>query len=84
MSKTGKLLDKARRNPAGLPFDEFKTLLARSEWAFDHQTGSHEIWYSSGRRRLSIQSADNGKAKAYQVRQFLKLLEEEESDEGQV
>jgi len=82
VSKTGKLLDKTRRTPGGLPFDE--TLLARSEWAFDHQTGSHEIWYSSGRRRLSIQPADNGKAKAYQVRQFMKLLEEEESDKGQV
>ncbi|MGH8602735.1 MAG: type II toxin-antitoxin system HicA family toxin [Gammaproteobacteria bacterium] len=58
--------------------------MARSEWVFDYQTGGHEIWYSSRRRRLSIQPTDNGKAKAYQVKQFLKLLEEEESDEGPV
>ncbi|MGH8652644.1 MAG: type II toxin-antitoxin system HicA family toxin [Gammaproteobacteria bacterium] len=84
MSKTGKLLDKARRNPGGLSFDELKTLLTHSEWVFDHQTGSHEIWYSYGRRCLSIQPAGNGKAKAYQVKQFLKLLEEEENDDRPV
>jgi hypothetical protein len=79
MSKTEKLLVKARRQPAGLSFDEFKALLVRCEWVFDHQTGSHEIWYSLGRYRLPIQSA-GGKAKGYQVKQFLKVLEEEESD----
>lgn len=80
MSKTEKLLVKARRQPAGLSFDEFKALLVRCEWVFDHQTGSHEIWYSLGRYRLPIQPAGGGKAKGYQVKQFLRVLEEEESD----
>jgi hypothetical protein len=38
------------------------------------RTFSHEIWYSPGRRRLPIQPTGNGKAKAYQVRQFLKAI----------
>jgi hypothetical protein len=80
MGKTEKLLAKAGNNPSGLSFDEFKTLLSRCEWVFDHQRGSHEIWYSPGRRRLSIQPAANGKAKAYQVKQFLKIRDEEASN----
>jgi predicted RNA binding protein YcfA (HicA-like mRNA interferase family) len=84
MSKTEKLLDKARCHPAGLSFDEFKTLMVRSGWVLDHQTGSHAIWYSPGRCRLPIQPAGHGKAKAYQVKQFLKILEEEENDGRQV
>jgi len=80
MSKTEKLLVRARRQPAGLSFDEFKALLVRCEWVFDHQTGSHEIWYSLGRYRLPIQPAGGGKAKGYQVKQFLRVLEQEESD----
>ncbi|WP_353737584.1 MULTISPECIES: type II toxin-antitoxin system HicA family toxin [unclassified Microcystis] len=46
-------------------------------WTFDHQTGSHHIWYSSKRVRISIQPTKNGEAKAYQVKQFLKIQEEE-------
>jgi hypothetical protein len=80
MSKTEKLLAKVRNNPGGLFFGEFKTLLTRCEWVFDHQTGSHEIWYSPERRRLPIQPAADGKAKAYQVRQFLKIRDEEASN----
>jgi hypothetical protein len=84
MTKTEKLLAKARNNPGGLSFDEFKTLLSRCGWLFDHQSGSHEIWFSPGRKRLPIQPASNGKAKAYQIRQFLEIQDEEESNGGQV
>ncbi|ABA56517.1 MULTISPECIES: type II toxin-antitoxin system HicA family toxin [Nitrosococcus] len=80
MGKTEKLVAKAGNHPGGLSFGEFKTLLARCQWIFDHQTGSHEIWYSPGRRRLSIQPTANGKAKSYQVKQFLKIRDEEESN----
>jgi hypothetical protein len=48
MTKTEKLLAKARNNPGGLSFDELKTLLSRCGWLFDHQSGSHEIWFSPG------------------------------------
>ena len=71
------LLDKAKNNPQGLRFDEFETLLGLCDWIFDHQTGSHRIWYSTQKVRLSIQPTKNGKAKAYQVKQFLNLEFEE-------
>jgi predicted RNA binding protein YcfA (HicA-like mRNA interferase family) len=73
MSRKEKLLEKAKNNPKGLRFDEFQTLLKLSGWNFDHQTGSHHIWYSPKKDRLSIQPTKNGQAKAYQVKQFLTL-----------
>ncbi len=76
MSKHEKLLSRARNNPQNLTFDEFQTLLKRAGWLLDHQTGSHQIWYSEESNRLSIQNK-NGKAKSYQVKQFLTLFDEE-------
>ncbi len=70
MSKQEKLMRQAKNNPIGLSFDDFKTLLSRSQWVEDHQTGSHSIWYSPTKYRLSIQNK-NGMAKGYQVKQFL-------------
>ena len=49
-----KLLNKAIRNPNGLRFNEFETLLKQSGWTFDRQRGSHRIWYSPQGVRLSI------------------------------
>lgn len=80
MSKSDKLLTKARNNPAGLSFDEFRKLMRNAGWIEDRQKGSHQIWYSSKRYRLSVQNR-KGKAKDYQVRQFLLQFEQEENDE---
>lgn len=77
MGKKEKLLEKAKNSPQGLRFSEFESLLNLCGWTFDHQTGSHHIWYSSKRVRLSIQPTKNGEAKADQVKQFLKIQEEE-------
>jgi len=71
MTKREKLLARAMNNPKNLSFGEFQTLLRQVGWTFDHQKGSHQIWYSPKRRRLPIQEAKNGKAKGYQVEQFL-------------
>ena len=79
MGKQEKLLKHARNNPKGLSFDDFKTLLTRSQRTEDHQTGSHSIWYSPKRARLSIQNK-NGMAKGYQVKQFLTQFDEENDD----
>jgi len=75
MAKHQKLLARAKDNPKGLSFNEFQTLLRQSGWTFDHQKGSHQIWYSPDRRRLPIQEARDGKAKGYQVDQFLMYYE---------
>jgi hypothetical protein len=76
MTKHQKLFARAKNNPKGLSFKEFQTLLRQSGWTFDHQKGSHQIWFSPDRQRLPIQEANNGKAKGYQVEQFLMHYEE--------
>ncbi len=76
MSQREKLLIKAGRNPEGLSFSEFQTLMTKEGWVKDHQKGSHQIWYSLEGARLSIQNR-NGMAKGYQVRQFLTYLKGE-------
>jgi len=65
-----KLLQKARNNPSGLSFNDFRALMKYCGWLEDHQTGSHQIWYSPSKFRISIQNR-KGKAKGYQVKQFL-------------
>lgn len=75
MTKREKLLAKARNHAPGLSFAGFETLLRQCGWVFDHQTGSHRIWHSASRARLTIQEGRDGKAKSYQVEQFLKHVE---------
>ena len=79
MTRKEKLLLRATNNPTDLSFEDFKTLLKQSGWILDHQTGSHKIWYSSRGCRLSIQN-NKGKAKSYQVRQFLLQQEKEKEN----
>lgn len=76
MVRWEKLLEQAQRNPKGLKFNDFETLLRQCEWTFDRQRSSHRIWYSPTGYRLSIQPRGN-MAKGYQVGQFLKQYEEE-------
>ena len=77
MRRKDRLLSKARHNPNSLRFREFETLLSQCGWIFDHQTGSHRIWYSPSRYRLPIQSK-KGQAKGYQVREFLAQYDQED------
>ena len=75
MTKREKLLAKARANPNGLSFAEFKTLLAQCGFVFKRQSGSHRVWLSPSRRAIPVQS-DRGRAKGYQVVQALRLIED--------
>jgi predicted RNA binding protein YcfA (HicA-like mRNA interferase family) len=77
MTKREKLLARAMSNPKDLSFGEFQTLLGQAGWTFDHQKGSHQIWYSPTRYRLSTQEGRSGKAKGYQIEQFLRQYEVE-------
>ena len=76
MDRLEKLLTAARNNPNGLSFNDFETLLRRARWKFDRQKGSHQISYSPKNSLISIQSR-GGKAKGYQVRQFLEVYDRE-------
>ena len=54
MTRSDKLLETARNNPAGLRFDDFQTLLHRLSWTLDRQEGSHLIWYSPQGNRIKM------------------------------
>jgi predicted RNA binding protein YcfA (HicA-like mRNA interferase family) len=76
MSKTDKLIEKLRTNQEDVDFNDFETLLSRLGWILDRQSGSHRIWISPKRSRVAIQPKGS-KAKGYQIRQFLKIYNEE-------
>ena len=78
MTKRDKLIAKVLNNPKGVSFQDFQQLLRSASWTFDHQRGSHQIWYSPTGHRLSIQEGRDGKAKFYQVEQFITQNESEE------
>ncbi|HWQ94723.1 MAG TPA: type II toxin-antitoxin system HicA family toxin [Gammaproteobacteria bacterium] len=81
MAKRDKLIAKALNSPKGLSFKDLQQLLRGASWTFDHQRGSHQIWYSPTGYRLSIQEARDGKAKGYQVEQFITQLESENGND---
>ena len=77
--RASKLLNKAITNPGGISFSDFGTLMRKCDWVMDCQNGSHRVWISPGRVRIPVQPRKDGKAKLYQVVQFLKQYQMEES-----
>ena len=75
MTKREKLWQKAEENPQNLTFDEFETLMGQMGWTFSRQKGSHRLWYSPNGQSLPIQPRKDGKAKIYQVQQFITYQE---------
>jgi hypothetical protein len=74
--KTRKLLQKALTKPAALKFREVCRLAQAYGYRLDRISGSHHIYEHSGTNRpLNFQNV-RGMAKAYQVRQLLRDLEE--------
>ena len=70
-----KLLEKALRNPQGLRCEELKKLAQAFGFRLDRVKGSHHIFNRPGIPELLNLQDCAGKAKAYQVRQLLKLVE---------
>jgi predicted RNA binding protein YcfA (HicA-like mRNA interferase family) len=75
MTKKEKLWQKAKESPQNLTFDEFETLMEQMGWTFSRQKGSHRLWYSPTGQSLPIQPRKDGKAKIYQVQQFITYQE---------
>jgi hypothetical protein len=68
---------KAKRNPKGLRFNEFKTLCVCIGMTYERVKGSHYIYRMDNPfLLLSVQKMKDGKAKPYQVRQLLEFIEE--------
>lgn len=74
--KLQKLLMKAINAPQNLRFAELITLAQAFGYVLDRVTGSHHILiHAEAERPLNVQDA-KGKAKPYQVKQFLRDIEE--------
>ncbi|MGH9822014.1 MAG: type II toxin-antitoxin system HicA family toxin [Blastocatellia bacterium] len=76
MAGREKLLEKAHNSPDGLRFEELCRLAEFHGFQFDRQTGSHKIFVHAESGKVLNFQDKNGKAKAYQVRQFLRAVEE--------
>lgn len=76
MSKCEKLLAAARQSPGGMRFSDLVTLAECHGFRARRQSGSHLIVSRPGLRRpIPMQQGENGKAKAYQVRQLLGVID---------
>lgn len=75
MAKHHKLLQKALANPASLRFGDLVTLVRAAGFTLKRITRSHHIFaHPALNEQLNLQNV-KGKAKAYQVKQFIDLVE---------
>ena len=76
MPTCDKLLDQARRSQNNVRFADVCALAECYGFVFDRQNGSHRQYIRPGyAARLNFQN-DKGKAKPYQVRQLLKIIDD--------
>ncbi len=73
--KPQKLLKKALARPSNVRFGELVTLIEAFGFRLARISGSHHIFEHPGVAQLVNIQDSKGKAKAYQVRQFLDLIE---------
>lgn len=76
MSNPGKLLAKVIASPNNVRFADMQGLVEAFGFRFHRMSGSHYLYAHVGIKELVNLQERDGKAKAYQVRQFLKLVEE--------
>jgi predicted RNA binding protein YcfA (HicA-like mRNA interferase family) len=74
MSQADKLLRKAQNSPHNLTIDELDVLVRKHGFFHRRTSGSHRIYENARGTMLNIQPDKNGKAKAYQVKQFLQAI----------
>lgn len=75
MPKCDKLLERARKSPSDLRFTEICQLAECYGFVFDRQAGSHRIYKRRGWPQVINFQEWKGKAKPYQVRQLLKVID---------
>lgn len=74
MPNAAKLLAVAHRNPADMRFSELVRLLKALGYTLARTTGSHQIFTADNLPMVNLQKS-KGKAKPYQVRQVLSIIE---------
>jgi len=71
------LLARMRNNPQDVRFSDLLTLVEASGFVFKLQSGSHrQYWHPTAKVALNFQPDRHGKAKPYQVGQFLHAVDE--------
>ena len=78
-----KLLLKAYNGPNNLRFHEFVELIEAFGFQFQRTRGSHHLFAKPGLSSIVNVQEHAGKAKPYQVRQFLELIERYELEFGE-
>lgn len=75
MSRKNKLYRRILNNQKNVSFADFVLILEAFGFVYSRTKGSHFVYrHQAVKESVSIQS-DNGEAKPYQIRQFLKLVE---------
>ena len=78
MSRAPKILDAARRDPAGVEFNDLRYLVEAAGWVLKRISGDHHV-FSRPRTpeiiNLQPEKRDKKRAKRYQVLQVLDLIE---------
>ena len=77
MGKKEKIFRKAKNSPANVDFGELCYLAEKVKCEFRNQSGSHKTYkHTEYKKTLNFQPDNNGKAKAYQVRQLINFIDE--------
>lgn len=76
--KALKILQLAKRNPAGLKFSDLHKLAMSFGFTLHRRKGSHHVYTHDDIRQILNFQSDKGMAKAYQVRQLLACAEQNE------
>jgi predicted RNA binding protein YcfA (HicA-like mRNA interferase family) len=76
MARRAKLLARTRNSPQNVRFPDLLLLVEATGFEFQRQVGSHrQYWHAEARVALNLQPDRDGKAKAYQVREFLESVD---------
>ncbi|MDP2277566.1 MAG: type II toxin-antitoxin system HicA family toxin [Nitrospirota bacterium] len=76
MSKIEKLFDRIKNNPQNVRFDEICKLAEVFGFKYKGGKGSHKVYSKKGIIDILNFQNVHGMAKPYQVRQFLKITED--------
>ena len=78
MTKVDKRNHKIRRNPNNIKFQDFVSWLEDNGFFLDRVSGSHHVFvHSTIENPVNIQKKKDGTAKAYQVKQAIKIIDGE-------
>jgi predicted RNA binding protein YcfA (HicA-like mRNA interferase family) len=78
-----RILEKALAGSRNISFDEFVALLEAFGFRLSRINGSHHVFVHQQVRKIVNLQEENGKAKYYQVRQFLRLVEQNHLELGE-